>query len=172
MESLTEGDDLTGIKCGFIGEVGSGWPISEFETRALRAAAEVSAELGCGVSIHPGRDAKAPFELVRLFLEAGGRREKLVMSHVDRTIFEIEEILEFANLGTYVQMDLFGTECSYYQLNETTDMISDAERINKIRQLVDEGKAGQVLMSHDIHTKHRLVGGYYNRVFNSLINYY
>lgn len=155
-KDLLEGGE-DGIKCGFIGEVGSVWPVTDFEKRALRAAAEVSAELKCGVSIHPGRDPKAPFELVRLFLEAGGAKEKLVMSHVDRTIFEVEEILEFCDLGTFVQMDLFGTECSYYQLNEAADMISDAERINKIRALIEAGKTDQVLMSHDIHTKHRLV---------------
>lgn len=155
-KDLTEGEN--GIKCGFIGEVGSVWPITDFELKALRAAAEVSQVFNCGVTLHPGRDAKAPFELVRLFLEAGGRKDKCIMSHVDRTIFDVNEILEFANLGTFVQLDLFGTECSYYQLNESADMISDAERINKIRQLVDEGRVNQVLMSHDIHTKHRLVG--------------
>lgn len=65
--------------------------------------------------------------------------------------------MDFTELGTFVQMDLFGTECSYYQLNEAVDMISDAERINKLRRLIDEGKVDQLLMSHDIHTKHRLV---------------
>lgn len=156
LKDLQEGDE-EGIKCGFIGEVGSVWPITDFEKRALRAAAEVSEVVKCGVTIHPGRDSRAPFELVRLFLEAGGRKEKCVMSHVDRTIFDVDEMLEFAHLGVFVQMDLFGTECSYYQLNEQADMISDAERIKKIRRLVEEKRVDQVLMSHDIHTKHRLV---------------
>lgn len=157
LKDLTEGEE--GVKCGFIGEVGSVWPITDFEKRALRASAEVSETVKCGVTIHPGRDRNAPFELVRLFLEAGGRADKCVMSHVDRTIMDVDDILEFANLGTFVQMDLFGTECSYYQLNENVDMISDAERINKLRKLIEEGKKEQLLMSHDIHTKHRLVGG-------------
>lgn len=132
----------------------------------------MASEFKCGVSIHPGRDNKAPFELVRLFLEAGGKADKLIMSHVDRTIFDIEEILEFAALGTFVQMDLFGTECSFYQLNTDADMISDAERINKIRKLIEEGRADQVLMSHDIHTKHRLVnfGGHgFSHILNNVI---
>lgn len=169
-KDLAEGED--GIKCGFIGEVGSGWPVSDFERRAICAAAEVSAEFKCGVSIHPGREREAPFELVRIFLEAGGRKEKCVMSHVDRTLFNMEDILEFASLGTFVQMDLFGTECSYYQLNETTDMISDAERINKIRALIADGKVEQLLMSHDIHTKHRLIpfGGHgFGHILNNIL---
>lgn len=30
-----------------------------------------------------GRDAQAPFEIVRLYLEAGGKPDKCVMSHLD-----------------------------------------------------------------------------------------
>lgn len=56
----------------------------DFEKRAIEATAQVQAELGCPVSFHPGRDAKAPFEIVRLYLEAGGRADKCVMSHLDR----------------------------------------------------------------------------------------
>lgn len=65
--------------------------------------------------------------------------------------------MEFANLGTYCQLDLFGVEVSYYQLNVATDMMSDAQRINKIKFMIDQGYLDRILMSHDIHTKHRLV---------------
>lgn len=40
--------------------------------------------VGCGVSFHPGRDAKAPYEIMRLYLEAGGKANKCVMSHLER----------------------------------------------------------------------------------------
>lgn len=66
-------------------------------------------------------------------------------------------LLEFARSGVYCQFDLFGTEVSVYQLNPTADMPSDAQRIDRILKLVDEGYVERVLMSHDIHTKHRLV---------------
>lgn len=67
-------------------------------------------------------------------------------------------MLEFAKLGTYIQYDLFGVECSYYQLNSSIDMPSDAVRINNFLKLVEEGLEDKLLMAHDIHTKHRLVG--------------
>ncbi|KAL5285020.1 PTER family protein [Megaselia abdita] len=145
------------VKCGFIGEVGSVWPIHDFEARCIKATGEIQEVLGCGVSFHPGRDSKAPFEIVRQYLEAGGKADKCVMSHLDRTIFDIDELLEFAKLGTYVQYDLFGIECSYYQLNSTIDMPSDAQRINNFVKLVEEGFEDKLLIAHDIHTKHRLV---------------
>lgn len=36
-------------------------------------------------------------------------------------------------------------------------MPSDAQRVDRLRMLVDHGKLDQILTSHDIHTKHRLV---------------
>lgn len=66
--------------------------------------------------------------------------------------------MEFADdYKCYIQFDLFGIECSFYQLHPSVDMISDAQRIKRIARLKNEGKLHRVLMSHDIHTKHRLV---------------
>ena len=73
------------------------------------------------------------------------------------TLQKKEDLLEFSKLGCYCQFDLFGTECSYYQFSPMTDMPSDAERLDKIKFLCEDGKLDKVLMSHDIHTKHRLV---------------
>lgn len=56
----------------------------DFEKRAVRATAETQEALGCGVSFHPDRNPEAPFEIIRLYLEAGGSIEKCVMSHLDR----------------------------------------------------------------------------------------
>lgn len=114
---LSQSNDVV-IKCGFIGEVGSVYPISNFERRAIQATAEVQSEVKCGVSFHPGRDPRAPFEIVRIYLEAGGDAKKCVMSHLDRTLLDDEKLLEFSNIGCYCQLDLFGTEVSWYQVKE------------------------------------------------------
>jgi hypothetical protein len=57
--------------------------IPDFERRAIIATGEVQAQLGCPVSFHPGRHPEAPFEIIRLFQEAGGAVKKTVMSHLD-----------------------------------------------------------------------------------------
>lgn len=36
-------------------------------------------------------------------------------------------------------------------------MPSDAQRIDKLKLLINHGKLDRILISHDIHTKHRLV---------------
>lgn len=57
----------------------------------------------------------------------------------------------------YIQFDQFGVESSFYQLNPRTDIMSDTQSIEIIAKMKAEGKLQRVLMSHDIHTKHRLV---------------
>lgn len=58
----------------------------DFERKAISAAGEVQAQLRCGVSFHPHRDPEAPFEILRVYTEAGGQVDKAVMSHLDREI--------------------------------------------------------------------------------------
>lgn len=161
------------LKCGVIAEVASDWPISDFERHAIEASAEAQQTLKCGVSFHPARNLEAPFEIVRYYLEAGGNAKKCVMSHLDRTLLRNEEkLFELAEMGIYTQFDLFGVECSYYQLNPVFDMPSDGDRINMLIKLVREGRLKQLLMSHDIHTKHRLTQfgghGYHHIITNVL----
>ncbi|XP_033221328.1 phosphotriesterase-related protein [Belonocnema kinseyi] len=172
IKEMTEGcEESMDVKAGFIGEVGSAWPIEDFEKRAIRAAAAAQERLKCPISFHPGRNPSAPFEIMRIFTEAGGDPKKAIMSHLDRTLLKKEDLLEFSKLGCYCQFDLFGTECSYYQFSPMTDMPSDAQRLDKIKFLCEDGKLDKVLMSHDIHTKHRLInfGGHgYGHIINNV----
>ncbi|XP_048487822.1 phosphotriesterase-related protein [Plutella xylostella] len=172
VDELTVGcvEDKT-VKAGFIGEVASIWPLQDFERTSILAAGLAQETVGCGVSFHPHRVQEAPFEIIRLYLEAGGRADKAVMSHLDRTIFKTDVLLDFAALGVYCQYDLFGTEVSYYQLCESIDMPSDAQRLDMMKLLVEEGFEDRLLMSHDIHTKHRLsdFGGHgYSHIINNV----
>jgi len=75
-----------------------------------------------------------------------------------------------------MEFDLFGVEVSHYQLNEHIDMPSDAQRIGChlsrrcdlsnqmtydhvteawLSLLASKGYLSKLLISHDIHTKHR-----------------
>ncbi len=69
----------------------------------------------------------------------------------------MDALLEFASLGTFCEYDLFGIETSHYQLETSVDMPSDAQRIQRIKHLVDNGFEDKILIAHDIHTVHRLV---------------
>ncbi|RXM37253.1 Phosphotriesterase-related protein [Acipenser ruthenus] len=169
---IEHGADGTDIKCGVIGEIGTSWPITESEKRVLQATAHAQAQLGCPVIIHPGRNTEAPFQVIRILQEAGGDISKTVMSHLDRTIFESEKLLEFAKLGSYLEYDLFGTEMLNYPFNPDVDMPSDNERIKRLRLLIGEGFEDRIVIAHDIHTKNRLTkfGGHgYSHILTNIV---
>ncbi|XP_056149610.1 phosphotriesterase-related protein [Lampris incognitus] len=156
VSEVLHGADGTDIRCGVIGEIGTSWPITESERKVLRATAHAQAQLGCPVIIHPGRNSAAPAEIVRILQEAGGDISKTVMSHLDRTIFDDGELLEYAKLGSYLEYDLFGTEMLNYPYNLKVDMPSDSQRVKTLALLVREGYEDRIVIAHDIHTKNRL----------------
>ncbi len=45
--------------------------------------AQLQEETKKPVTFHPGRNPKSPFEIMRVFAEAGGKAEGTVMSHLD-----------------------------------------------------------------------------------------
>ena len=169
LSEINDGIDKTNVKPGIIGEVGCSWPLAEVEKRSLRASAIAQVQTQTPVMIHPGRHPRAPFEIMRVFQEAGGDAKRTVMAHLDRTFLEKEDLLEFSKLGTYLEYDLFGVEVSYYSFAPHIDMPSDAQRIDMINHLILEGYGDEVLVSHDIHTPHRLTkyGGHgYAHIFD------
>ncbi|TNN67480.1 Phosphotriesterase-related protein [Liparis tanakae] len=169
---VLRGADGTDIRCGVIGEIGTGWPITESEAKVLRATAHAQAQLGCPVIVHPGRDPAAPAEIVRILQEAGGDISRTVMSHLDRTIFDEGELLEFAKLGSFLEYDLFGTEMLNYPFNPELDMPSDCQRVKTLGFLVKEGYGDKILVAHDIHTKNRLTkyGGHgYSHILRNIV---
>lgn len=172
-KELTVGsEECADIKCGIIGEIGCSWPLYDFERRVIKATGETQSATGCPVMFHPGRHHEAPEEILRLYSEAGGSVSKMVIGHLDRTIHELDALLEFASLGSFCEYDLFGIETSHYALNPAVDMPSDAQRIARIRHLIDNGFGEKILLAHDIHTKHRLVafGGHgFTHIFNNVV---
>ncbi|XP_063075768.1 phosphotriesterase-related protein [Engraulis encrasicolus] len=172
VSEVLHGADGTDIRCGVIGEIGTCWPITDSEKKVLRATAHAQSELGCPVIIHPGRHPTAPTEVVRILQEAGGDISKTVMSHLDRTIFDTGELLEFAKLGSYLEYDLFGTEMLDYPFNLEIDMPSDCQRVQMLSFLVKEGYEDKILVAHDIHTKNRLTkyGGHgYSHILKNIV---
>ncbi|XP_071798173.1 N-acetyltaurine hydrolase-like [Asterias amurensis] len=172
VHEVTEGSDGTKHKCGLIGEIGCSNEITVNEKKVLQATGEAQAQLGCAVLIHPGRKPTCPEECLRVLQEAGGEASRTVMSHIDRCLFNRDQVLEFAEMGGYIEFDFFGTENSYYQYDALLELPSDIQRIHLIKTLVDEGFGDKVVISHDIHRKMQLMKygghGYSHIVMNVL----
>jgi phosphotriesterase-related protein len=152
----TEGVGRSRARAGVIGEVGTTWPITEVETRSLRAAAGAQALTGLGINVHPGQSAEAPMAIVRILESAGADLTRVAISHLDRALREIRALKELASTGVFIEYDLFGDEGYYPMGFRVIDLPNDAQRINEIRELMSAGYERQILISHDICTKRQL----------------
>ena len=159
---LLEGADGTAIRAGIIGEVGCSWPLSPTERKVLRASGRAQRLTGAALLVHPGRNERAPEELIAVLREVNTDLARTVMCHLDRTVAQRATVKRLAETGCMLEYDLFGNEFSYYRPNPDFDMPSDAQRLDWIAWLIAEGHGDQVTIAHDIALKHSLVryGGY------------
>ena len=153
---LLVGAEGTDVRAGVIGEIGLGWPVHPDEMKVLRAATLAQLETGVGLIVHPGHHETAPFLALAEIEETGGTADRVVMSHIDRTLFTTADVLALAATGCFVEFDLFGQEMSYYpfrQAEKTVFMPNDATRIDYIVAMIEAGFLDRVLVSQDVCNK-------------------
>ena len=168
---IFEGVEGSGVKAGIIGEIGCTWPLAPNERKSLSAGAMAQRETGAAILIHPGRHPDAPLEILEVLANSGADLSRVIMGHLDRTVFEFDLLLSIAASGCYLEWDLFGNEGSYYPLAEI-DMPSDAQRLDFIRLIADAGYSDKIVIGQDICTKHRLVryGGHgYGHILENIV---
>ena len=171
VDDIRNGVDGTDIKAGIIGEIGCTWPLTDNERKSLAAAAIAQRETGAAILIHPGRHPDAPAEILQVLADAGADISRVIMGHLDRTVFDIDRLLGIAASGCYLEWDLFGSEGSYYPL-ANIDMPSDAQRLDFIKRVVDAGYADKIVIGQDICTNHRLTryGGHgYAHILENIV---
>ena len=171
IDDIVEGVEDSRIRSGIIGEIGCTWPLAPNESKSLSAAAIAQGETGAAILVHPGRHPDAPLEILELLSNGGADISRVIMGHLDRTVFEFDTLLSIAESGCYLEWDLFGHEGSYYPLAEI-DMPNDARRLDLIKRTADAGYADRIVIGQDIATKHRLVkyGGHgYGHILENVV---
>jgi len=161
----------TDVRAGMMGEIGCSAPWTATEKRVMQAALIAAAETGAAINVHPGRDPDQPQEVADFIKAANHPTDRVVISHIDRTIFDKPRLLRLADSGVTIEFDLFGQESSYYGLSDI-DMPNDATRLKLIRALISHGHLDRVVISHDICYRTRLAsfGGHgYGHIFRNVV---
>lgn len=156
VRDITEGVGETGVRSGFIGEIGLSWPIEANERKVLGAAVRAQRETGACLSIHPGRNEDSTFEIIEFVREMGGDLSRLIMCHIDVRVHNAEGRLKLAESGCCLEYDVFGWEGhfpSYWTADDYMDIPNDTTRIQEIRALINAGHLEQILISQDICRK-------------------
>jgi len=154
LAEINEGVDGTGIRAGVIGELGCSWPLKESEAKALRAGALAQRLSGLAIIVHPSRNEAGPWEAVEALAGAGADLSRVVISHMDRCGYLLENRIRLLEAGCFIAYDLFGKE-GYYPAEPALadghlpDMPNDLGRIREIADLIERGWLSQILISQD-----------------------
>jgi phosphotriesterase-related protein len=122
--------------------------------------------------VHPGRDPRAPAEIVAILAAEGADLACCVICHMDRTFPDGEGPGDVAALGVCVEWDLFGIETSHYWMDPDVELPTDRGRLRAIRSMIEQGWGDRVLISQDIctATRTRSLGGHgYGHIFRNVV---
>ena len=162
----------TGIRAGFIGEVGCSWPIDSREVTSLRAAVQAQQRTGAYLHVHPGPDDMSTLEILSLLIEIGADLTRTTMAHMERSGRAREIRMALLKNGLTIEYDFFGREGYYPLYLAQIDIPNDHQKIAEIMDLIDAGYIGQILVSQDIWNKQqrRTYGGWgYDHILRNAV---
>lgn len=174
IKELTVGIEDTGIKAGVIGEIGSGFKVSENEAKFLTAAAHAQNITGFGMHIHACLWNRTGLDALDIAVRAGANPEKICIDHVDVMLDE-EYILSIMEKGAYAEFDDFGKEYYVDRKNRNVLLHSfayDAQRVQIIKKLIEKGFKNQILISNDVCLKsmlHSFGGWGYDHIGENIV---
>lgn len=141
----------TGIRAGFIGEIGTGRHfIKPAEERVFRASALAQARTGVAITTHTTRWGSLAMEQIAMLSEFGADLDRVIIGHLGDRI-GVKHLLPIAEKGVYLEVDNIGY----------LDYQPEYVRADNVAALVKSGFGDRVLLSEDICTlKHlKYVGG-------------
>jgi phosphotriesterase-related protein len=171
VEQIQIGAWNTDVRAGIIGEIGCQAPWTALEQCVMTGALLAMEQTGAAVNVHPGRDPDQPQQVADFVRAHGADAGRVIISHIDRTIFDETRLLRLADAGVVIEFDLFGQEGAFYAMSDI-DMPNDAIRLRLIRSLIARGHLARVVISHDICYRTRLTrwGGHgYAHIFENVV---
>jgi len=141
VRELTSGVGDTGIRPGFIGEIGTERTvITPAQERVFRAAARASLRTGCPIMTHTTHMGELALEQIALLVEEGVPAERVIVSHMgDRR--DQRRLLAVAATGAWISVDNLAFVQGYAPLEVRAD---------NVVMLWREGFGERVLLSNDI----------------------
>ena len=146
VREIEEGVGDTGVRAGFIGEIGTGrHHVKPAEERVFRAAALAHQRTGVAITTHTTRWGTLALEQIAMLEEFGADLSKVIIGHLgDRR--GVEHLLPIAEKGVWLEVDNIGY----------IDYQPEWVRADNVAALVSEGFTDRILLSEDICTLQHL----------------
>ena len=138
---LVDGVDGSGVRAGFIGEIGTGREaMSPAEERVFRAAARAQRRTACPIVTHTTHFGELALEQLDVLGEEGVPPEAVIISHLGDRI-GVRHLLPIAERGAWLGIDNLGFVGGYAPLEVRAD---------NVVALWDAGFGDRVLLGNDI----------------------
>jgi predicted metal-dependent phosphotriesterase family hydrolase len=140
IRELTEGVDGSGIRPGFIGEIGTErYHISPAQERVFRAAARAQRRVGCAIMTHTTHWGELALEQLDLLGEEGVPANRVIVSHLgDRP--GVSWWIPIAQRGAWIDIDNLAF----------SDYAPLEVRADNVAALWNAGFGSQIMLSNDI----------------------
>jgi phosphotriesterase-related protein len=157
------GSGFLKIRPGIIGEIGLkeyGCLRDPFEVKNLKAAGSAQKDINCAMSIHMSSKEKNGHEVLDILEEIGCNMNKVILSHCDWWLDDIDYLKSLIKRNVYIAFDGFGQDPLVDP--EGTIFFNDKERISGIIELANAGLLENLLISQDAGAKFSLTkwGGF------------
>lgn len=140
VQEIEVGVGETGIRAGFIGEIGTGrHSIKPAEERVFRASALAQARTGVVITTHTTRWGTLALEQIAMLEEFGADLSRVIIGHLGDRV-GVHHLLPIAEKGVYLEVDNIGY----------VDYQPEYVRADNVAALVKEGFVDRVLLSEDI----------------------
>ena len=157
IKDIKNGYGDTGIRPGVIGELGTGFVVTDLEKRTLRAGAIAQQETGLAITLHLQPSRMHGHEDLDILEEAGARLDKVVLGHRDGVLaipgMSFDEVMDnyysLLDRGCYIQFDLCGNQEYFRSDLGNWWLPADRERAQAIKLICDHGYEDKILISQD-----------------------
>lgn len=141
IREILDGVDDSGIRPGFVGEIGTErGALSPANERVFRAAGRAHMRTGCPILTHTTHWGELALEQLDVLAEEGVAAEHVIISHLgDRR--GISWWLPIAERGAWLSIDNLAFIDGYAPLEF---------RVDNVARLCAEGLAGQIMLANDI----------------------
>ncbi len=140
MKEITDGVSDTGIKPGVIKLASSKDEITDYEAMFFRAAAKAQKETGVSIITHTSEGTMGP-EQAELLVAEGADPKKIAIGHMCGNT-DISYHINTLDKGVFVALDRIG-------IQGVVGAPMDEERIALIHELIKQGYANRIMLSHD-----------------------
>ena len=147
---VRDGIDGSGIKPGFIGEIGVSPDFTADEEKCLRAAARAQAATRLPLSVHLPGWLRYGDRVLDVIEEEGGDLRATILCHMNPSHDDPSYQARLGNRGAYLEYDMIGM--TYFYPGEGQSP-SDDEAARGSARLVDSGFGDRILLSSDVFLK-------------------